>query len=161
MCVTRGRRTSTGQQSTAGRAGPAHRRQRLHTLPAWRAGGWPLLGHLCTHLQYSTQDDPHHLHPIHTPRIRTSMPRPPRPQPNSPARLPQSPRHAGQNASEPTKGKEELANVRSAANFKIVQRNDPALAEILDTTAYAVIYHWGDGKWEKQKQEGSLFVIRR
>lgn len=85
------------------------------------------------------------------------MPRPP--QPNSPARLPASPRHASQSD---TKTKEELAAVRNQANLKTVQRNDPALAEILDTTAYAVIYHWGDsGKWEKQKQEGSLFVIRR
>lgn len=84
--------------------------------------------------------------------------------PASPARLPASPRHTQQSADTPKgkgKDKEELASVRSAANFRTVQRNEPSLSEIIDTAAYAVIYHWGDGKWEKQKQEGSLFVIKR
>lgn len=53
--------------------------------------------------------------------------------------------------------------MRSATNLRTVTRNDPAVAEILDTSNYSVIYHYDEAasKWQKQKQEGSLFVVRR
>lgn len=57
----------------------------------------------------------------------------------------------------------EKSTLRSATNLRTVSRNDPAVSEILDTSTYSVIYHYDAdaGKWQKQKQEGSLFVVRR
>ncbi|KAL1411667.1 hypothetical protein Q8F55_002632 [Vanrija albida] len=55
----------------------------------------------------------------------------------------------------------DAAALRHATNLRAVQRADNALAEILDTATYTVIYHYGDDRWIKQKQEGSMFVVRR
>lgn len=57
----------------------------------------------------------------------------------------------------------DIASVRNATNWRTVQRLVPDLTEILDTSTYSVIYHYDEagGKWEKQKQEGPLFVVRR
>jgi hypothetical protein len=57
----------------------------------------------------------------------------------------------------------EISNLRNATNLRTVSRNDPGVAEILDTSTYSVIYHYDEvaGKWAKQKQEGSIFVVRR
>ncbi|WWC59539.1 uncharacterized protein I303_102095 [Kwoniella dejecticola CBS 10117] len=60
-----------------------------------------------------------------------------------------------------------LLEYRNSANFRSVKRADPHVKEILDTSVYSVIYNYdeasgsGAGKWEKQKQEGPLFVVRR
>lgn len=51
---------------------------------------------------------------------------------------------------------------RNATNFRSVTRNDPSTQEILETSVYSVIYHYDETVgWEKQKQEGPLFVVRR
>ena len=52
---------------------------------------------------------------------------------------------------------------RKQTNFRSVTRNDPAVLEILETSVYSVIYQYDEtaGEWEKQKQEGPLFVVRR
>ncbi|WOO80721.1 mRNA-decapping enzyme 1B [Vanrija pseudolonga] len=55
----------------------------------------------------------------------------------------------------------DAAALRLQTNLRAVQRADPGLAEILDTANYTVIYHYGDDRWIKQKQEGSMFVVRR
>lgn len=55
----------------------------------------------------------------------------------------------------------DAAALRLQTNLRAVQRADPSLAEILDTANYTVIYHYGDDRWIKQKQEGSMFVVRR
>jgi hypothetical protein len=57
----------------------------------------------------------------------------------------------------------DISSVRNATNLRTVSRNDPAVTEILDTSTYSVIYHYDAdaAKWQKQKQEGSLFVVRR
>jgi len=56
-----------------------------------------------------------------------------------------------------------MRSLRNATNLRTVSRNDPAVKEILDTSTYSVIYHYDAdaGKWQKQKQEGSLFVVHR
>ena len=52
---------------------------------------------------------------------------------------------------------------RNATNFRSVTRNDPNVVEILETSVYSVIYQYDEeaGEWEKQKQEGPLFVVKR
>lgn len=71
-----------------------------------------------------------------------------------------SPAHA---SAGPGPAQQDITQLRNATNFRTVQRNDPALLEILDTSTYSVIYHYDAAgeKWEKQKQEGPLFVVRR
>lgn len=56
-----------------------------------------------------------------------------------------------------------VAAFKEATNFRSVTRNDPSVLEIVDTSNYSVIYHYDEaaGEWEKQKQEGPLFVVRR
>jgi len=56
-----------------------------------------------------------------------------------------------------------LLDFRNTANFRSVTRNDPSIIEIIDTSVYSVVYHYDEaaGAWEKQKQEGPLFVVRR
>ncbi|WVR04683.1 hypothetical protein IAU60_001694 [Kwoniella sp. DSM 27419] len=51
----------------------------------------------------------------------------------------------------------------AATNFRSVRRSDPAVKAILETSVYSVLYHYDEssGKWEKQKQEGPLFVVQR
>jgi frataxin-like iron-binding protein CyaY len=63
----------------------------------------------------------------------------------------------------PAMGSPATTEIRNATNLRTVVRNDPAAAEILATSTYSVIYHYNAdlGKWEKQKQEGSLFIVRR
>ncbi|WRT64713.1 uncharacterized protein IL334_001647 [Kwoniella shivajii] len=58
---------------------------------------------------------------------------------------------------------QKLLDYRNATNFRSVKRADPSVAQILDTSVYSVIYNYdeGSGKWEKQKQEGPLFVVNR
>ena len=57
---------------------------------------------------------------------------------------------------------EKLA-ARTAANLRTVQRSDPSIVEILETSTHTVIYHWDEAeeRWEKQKQEGPMFIVRR
>lgn len=56
-----------------------------------------------------------------------------------------------------------VLDYRNATNFRSVTRNDPSIAEIIETSVYSVIYHYDEaaGAWEKQKQEGPMFVVRR
>ena len=56
-----------------------------------------------------------------------------------------------------------LLDFRTATNFRSVTRNDPNVLEILDTSVYSVVYQYDEeaGEWEKQKQEGPLFVVKR
>nr|XP_019008416.1 uncharacterized protein I206_06975 [Kwoniella pini CBS 10737]OCF47197.1 hypothetical protein I206_06975 [Kwoniella pini CBS 10737] len=60
-----------------------------------------------------------------------------------------------------------LLEYRNSTNFRSVKRADPHVSEISDTSVYSVIYNYdeaggsGQGKWEKQKQEGPLFVVHR
>lgn len=72
-----------------------------------------------------------------------------------------SPAHASAGPAGPAQ--QDTIQLRNATNFRSVSRNDPALVEILDTSNYSVIYHYDAAgeKWEKQKQEGPLFVVRR
>ncbi len=58
---------------------------------------------------------------------------------------------------------EPLIQYRNATNFKTIQRNDPSVTEIVETSVYSVIYHYDEvsSKWAKQKQEGSLFIVKR
>ncbi|EIW71233.1 hypothetical protein TREMEDRAFT_56356, partial [Tremella mesenterica DSM 1558] len=58
---------------------------------------------------------------------------------------------------------EQRMAARSAANLRTVARNDTAVVEILETSTYCVIYHWDEGteKWDKQKMEGPMFIVRR
>jgi len=55
------------------------------------------------------------------------------------------------------------AEIIQQTNFRSVTRNDPSVQEILGTSVYSVIYLYDEaaGAWEKQKQEGPLFVVRR
>jgi len=55
------------------------------------------------------------------------------------------------------------ADIIQQTNFRSVTRNDPSVQEILGTSVYSVIYLYDEaaGAWEKQKQEGPLFVVRR
>ncbi|WVF69741.1 hypothetical protein IAT40_004520 [Kwoniella sp. CBS 6097] len=50
-----------------------------------------------------------------------------------------------------------------ATNLRSVRRADPNVKSILQTSVYSVVYHYDEpsGKWEKQKQEGPLFVVQR
>ncbi|OXG13751.1 hypothetical protein C361_05893 [Cryptococcus neoformans Tu259-1] len=56
-----------------------------------------------------------------------------------------------------------LLDFRNATNFRSVKRADPSIIAILETSVYSVIYHYDErsGRWEKQKQEGPLFVVKR
>ncbi|KAK1921591.1 hypothetical protein DB88DRAFT_498514 [Papiliotrema laurentii] len=56
-----------------------------------------------------------------------------------------------------------IAAFKQSTNFRSVTRNDPSVVEILDTSVYSVIYLYDEaaGAWEKQKQEGPLFIVRR
>lgn len=55
-----------------------------------------------------------------------------------------------------------LLSFRQAANFRSVTRNDPSVTEIIETSVYSTIYHYDDqGNWEKQKMEGSTFIVHR
>ncbi|WWC86832.1 uncharacterized protein L201_001711 [Kwoniella dendrophila CBS 6074] len=56
-----------------------------------------------------------------------------------------------------------LIEYRNSTNFKSVKRADSSVSQILDTSVYSVIYNYDEksGKWEKQKQEGPLFVVQR
>ncbi|WVQ75930.1 hypothetical protein IAR50_005565 [Cryptococcus sp. DSM 104548] len=58
---------------------------------------------------------------------------------------------------------ERLIEFRNATNFRSVKRADPSISEILETSVYSVIYHYDERseRWEKQKMEGPLFVVRR
>ena len=58
---------------------------------------------------------------------------------------------------------DEFLDYRASINLKSIRRADPAAQEILLTSSYAVIYHFepDKGTWDKVKQEGPLFVIRR
>jgi hypothetical protein len=55
------------------------------------------------------------------------------------------------------------ADIIQQTNFRSVTRNDPSVREILATSVYSVIYLYDEaaGAWEKQKQEGPLFVVKR
>jgi hypothetical protein len=56
---------------------------------------------------------------------------------------------------------------RAAANFRSVVRSDPAVLEILETSAHSTLYHYdsldheGDPEWVKQKADGPMFIVRR
>ncbi|KIR27334.1 hypothetical protein I307_04144 [Cryptococcus deuterogattii 99/473] len=56
-----------------------------------------------------------------------------------------------------------LLDFRNATNFRSVKRADPSIIAILETSVYSVIYHYDErsDRWEKQKQEGPLFVVKR
>lgn len=56
-----------------------------------------------------------------------------------------------------------LAEFRHSTNLRSVTRVDPLILEIIDTSVYSVIYQYDEGaaSWEKQKQEGPMFVVRR
>jgi hypothetical protein len=56
-----------------------------------------------------------------------------------------------------------LLAFRNSTNLRSVTRNDPSILEIIDTSVYSVIYHYdeGAGSWDKQKQEGPMFVVKR
>jgi hypothetical protein len=55
-----------------------------------------------------------------------------------------------------------LLSFRQAANFRSVTRNDPSVTDIIETSVYSTIYHYDDqGDWEKQKMEGSTFIVHR
>lgn len=58
---------------------------------------------------------------------------------------------------------ERIALFKQNTNFRSVTRNDPSVIEILETSVYSVIYLYDEaaGAWEKQKQEGPLFIVRR
>ena len=58
---------------------------------------------------------------------------------------------------------EKLAELRYNTNFRSVTRNDPAVQALLDTSVYSVIYQYDEQTeaWEKQKQEGPMFVVKR
>lgn len=62
-----------------------------------------------------------------------------------------------------TADEQRIAAFKEATNFRSVTRNDPSVLEIIDTSVYSVIYHYDEqaGSWEKQKQEGPLFVVKR
>jgi len=56
-----------------------------------------------------------------------------------------------------------LLDFRNTTNFRSVTRNDPSIIEIIETSVYSVIYHYDEtaGAWEKQKQEGPMFIVGR
>ena len=58
---------------------------------------------------------------------------------------------------------ERLAEFRNTTNFRSVTRNDPSIVDILGTSVHSVIYHYDEVAegWEKQKQEGPMFVVQR
>ncbi|ODO07908.1 hypothetical protein I350_03489 [Cryptococcus amylolentus CBS 6273] len=58
---------------------------------------------------------------------------------------------------------ERLIEFRNATNFRSVKRADPSISAILETSVYSVVYHYDERseRWEKQKMEGPLFVVRR
>lgn len=60
-------------------------------------------------------------------------------------------------------GNTDSVKLRNATNLRIISRNDPAVNDIVETSTYAVVYHYDTdaGKWVKQKQEGTLFVLSR
>ncbi|ORY30371.1 hypothetical protein BCR39DRAFT_466673, partial [Naematelia encephala] len=57
----------------------------------------------------------------------------------------------------------QLADYRTKLNLKSLTRSDPHITAILETSVYSVIYEYDDAaeSWEKQKQEGPLFIVRR
>ncbi|WWD21550.1 hypothetical protein CI109_106036 [Kwoniella shandongensis] len=66
-------------------------------------------------------------------------------------------------AATPDEEEQRLIDFRNATNFRSVKRADPHVSSILETSVYSVVYYYDEtsGKWEKQKQEGPLFVVRR
>lgn len=56
-----------------------------------------------------------------------------------------------------------LLDFRNATNLRSVRRADPSVSAILETSVYSTVYYYDEagGKWEKQKQEGPLFVVQR
>ena len=63
----------------------------------------------------------------------------------------------------PQPSEEDFLDYRQAVNLKSIRRADSSVTDILVTSSYAVIYHYEPEKdsWEKVKQEGPLFVVRR
>lgn len=62
-----------------------------------------------------------------------------------------------------TPEEQQLQEYRRSTNFRSVTRSDPSVQEIIETSTYSTIYHYDEIKdaWEKQKQEGPLFIVRR
>ncbi|WVO16625.1 hypothetical protein L204_104304 [Cryptococcus depauperatus] len=58
---------------------------------------------------------------------------------------------------------EHFIEFRDKTNFRSVKRADRSVSAILETSVYSVIYHYNEASsgWEKQKQEGPLFVVKR
>lgn len=63
----------------------------------------------------------------------------------------------------PSVDEQRIIDFRNVTNFRSVTRNDPFILEIIETSVYSVVYHYDEsaGAWEKQKLEGSMFVVRR
>ncbi|ORX33937.1 hypothetical protein BD324DRAFT_637747 [Kockovaella imperatae] len=89
--------------------------------------------------------------------------------PNTPSHLPKKPQfglsgpQAASSSSSTPQEDQRVIDFRNATNFRSVTRNDPTVEEILETSVYSVIYQYDEvaGEWEKQKQEGPLFVVKR
>lgn len=46
-------------------------------------------------------------------------------------------------------------------NLRVLQRHDPTITDIVDSTSYAVLYDFQDDRWHKTGKEGTLFIYER
>jgi hypothetical protein len=46
-------------------------------------------------------------------------------------------------------------------NLRVLQRQDPTISAILESTSYAVLYDFTDDRWHKTGKEGTLFLYER
>ncbi|KAI8621846.1 hypothetical protein BC830DRAFT_1092494 [Chytriomyces sp. MP71] len=55
------------------------------------------------------------------------------------------------------------AEQRNAHNLRVLQRHDPLIVAILDSTSHVVVYDFDETKqsWNKRGIEGTLFIVQR
>lgn len=52
---------------------------------------------------------------------------------------------------------------RARANLASLRRNDPSIQSITESTTHCTLHQWNEQteRWDKLKQEGAVFVVRR